>query len=113
MGYEIYITRQNNWWEKEATREIGEAQWREVVEADEELRFGGAAEVQSPVGEVIRVERPLLAQWVGHPHFDSVWFDFRDGNVVVNRPDELALEKMKSLAEKLGARVQGEESEFY
>ena len=113
MGYDVHITRQNNWWERDAAREISEAEWRAVVEADKELRFCGAAEVQSPLGEVIRVENPLLVQWLGHPQHEIVWLDFRRGNVVVNRPDGLVLEKMKSLALRIGARVQGDESEFY
>ncbi|NYH26059.1 hypothetical protein GGD40_005630 [Paraburkholderia bryophila] len=41
------------------------------------------------------------------------WFDFRAGNVVVKNPDTAILLKMWLIAQKLGARVQGDDCEIY
>jgi hypothetical protein len=42
-----------------------------------------------------------------------VWFDFRQGNVVVKNPDTEVLRKMWSLAQALSANVQGDDGEGY
>jgi hypothetical protein len=39
--------------------------------------------------------------------------DWRDGQVVVKNPDEILLGKMCEIAAALGARVLGDEGEFY
>ncbi len=112
MGYELYITRADNWYNNEG-RELTEATWEAVVESDPEMRISGFGEATTPSGETIRYVNPLLAEWLGHPEHDVVWFDFRQGNVVVKNPDELTIAKMHEVAQKLKARVQGDEGEFY
>lgn len=44
---------------------------------------------------------------------NMAWFDFRSGNVVVKNPDVAILSKMWKIAQKLGARVQGDDGEIY
>lgn len=112
MGCDVYITRQSNWFRAAEAKRISEVEWRSVVEADSEMWLCGFAEATSPQDGTVRYENPLLAEWLGHPHYSQVWFDFRDGNVVVKNPDELVVKKMKQLAHKLDAGVQGEEGEF-
>lgn len=113
MGYDVYITRQNNWWQKEEAQQISEAEWKAAVESDAEMRLCGAAEATFPSAGTLRYENPLLAEWLGHPEHKAIWFDFRRGNVVVKNPDAAMIAKMKQLALKLKARVQGDEGEFY
>lgn len=115
MGYEVHITRQDNWSEKDAVGLISEAEWRALVEGDAEMRLVGAAEATSPSGEVVRIESKLLAEWLGHPTLERIWFDFWGGNIVVvmRKENEPVLLKMIGLAEHLGAQVQGDEGEFY
>jgi hypothetical protein len=43
----------------------------------------------------------------------DTWFDFRNGRVVAKNPDERALAKMITIARHLGARVRGDDGEFY
>lgn len=112
MGYDLYITRAEDWYNNQG-RELTEAAWKTVIEADPEMRMIGFAEATTPSGETLRYVNSLLAEWSGHPEHEIVWFDFRQGNVVVKNPDELTLAKMQEVAGKLNARVQGDEGEFY
>ncbi|HEX8235818.1 MAG TPA: hypothetical protein VF600_07660 [Abditibacteriaceae bacterium] len=112
MGYDLHITRAENWWENEG-KEIGENEWLDLVDSDAEHRLTGFAEATSPQGETIRYENPLLAEWLGHPKLHVVWFDFGRGNVIIKNPDEATLGKMQQLAQKLNAKVQGDEGETY
>lgn len=41
------------------------------------------------------------------------WFNFDRGDVVVKNPDAEILAKMWAIAQKLGARVQGDDGELY
>ena len=112
MGYDLHITRAENWWENQG-KEVRENEWRELIEADAELCLSGFAEANSSHGEMIRYENALLTTWSGHPNLDVVWFDFRGGNVVIKNPDEATLTKMQQIAQKLNAKVQGDEGEIY
>lgn len=112
MGYDLYITRAENWLENEE-KQIDEPEWRKIVEFDDDLCLTGFAEAISPQGEIIRYENTLLAKWCGHPELNVVWFDFRRGNVIVKNPDDATLDKMRQIAQKLRAKIQGEEGESY
>jgi hypothetical protein len=39
--------------------------------------------------------------------------DFRRGQIFANSPDDPTIARMKALARELGARLQGDEGEFY
>jgi hypothetical protein len=41
------------------------------------------------------------------------WFDYRHGEVVVKNPDDEILGKMRQIAERMGAKVIGDEGESY
>lgn len=112
MGYDLHVTRAKNWTDSEACP-ITEAEWRAYVATDPELEVTGIAEVTTPEGELLRYENPGLARWRGHPPDEEVWFDLRDGRVVVKNPDELTIAKMVSVARALGAWVVGDDGETY
>lgn len=115
MGYDIHITRKTNWFEEEP--KIGRDEWQAVVASDDEMRLDGYAEARVGSGVVLRVESEGLAVWTaysGHAaNGNMAWFDFRGGNVVVKNPDAEILGKMCEIADKLGARVQGDDGELY
>jgi len=80
------------------------------------MRLDGFAETTTPKGEVLRYENPGLAVWLTYSGRDkgrAPWFDLRRGRVTVKNPDREILEKMRKVAEALGAQVQGDESESY
>ena len=105
MGYDLHVTRGDG-------RPMSDAEWREYVASDPELDLTGVAEAETPDG-TLRYENPSLACWRGHPGRQPVWFDFRDGQVVVKNPDEPTIEKMLVVAAALRARVQGDDGEIY
>jgi hypothetical protein len=116
MGYDVHITRAVEWSESE-TAPITLDEWLAYVASDPELRLDGFAEVRSPRGEVIRIESKGLSVWTAWPGDEPggahAWMDHRDGRIVVKNPDPAMLTKMCSIAERLGARVQGDEGEAY
>lgn len=113
MSYELRITRQNHWSDKNEIKEIGEDEWRAVVESDSQMKPEGAATLVAPSGDELVYANPNLAFWLGHSNGHQVAFDFRRGNVVVKNPDGPTKIKMRELALSLKGRVQGEEGEFY
>lgn len=58
------------------------------------------------------MEAPGLAVWSDCPG-GPCWFDYRGGRIVVKNPDDVVMTKMQQIAAHLGARVQGEEGEYY
>ena len=116
MGYDVRITRKENWWD-ESGAEINLDEWIDVVAADPDMRLDGYAETQVGDGKILRVENKGLSVWTAYSGHgkdgNMVWFGFHRGNVVVKNPDTEILQKMWSLAQLLSARVQGDEGEFY
>lgn len=115
MGYDVHITRHAPWWADE-TEQITTQEWAAVVAADSDLEMVQVAGV-SPRGQdaVLEYRHAWLAQMVTYPERDTrgAWLDWRDGRIVVTHPDELLLEKMREIAGVLGARVQGDDCEYY
>jgi hypothetical protein len=112
MGYDVHITRADDWTESEA-KPIRLEEWLEYVARDPEMRLDGVAEAQLPDGSTLRYENAGLAIWTSGTGEGGNWFDFRRGRVIVKNPDELILAKMVGIAAKLGARVQGDDGELY
>ncbi len=119
MGYDLHITRKKNWdgFEDEHGPVISLDEWIAMVRPDAEMRLDGFCEVRLPYGKVFRLDRPSLAVWTAWSHHgkagDTAWFDLRDGNVVVKNPDREIRRKMWRLAERLQAKVQGDDGEYY
>jgi hypothetical protein len=103
MGYDVHITRKDDWSDAEGP-EISIAEWLTVVEADPEMRLDRFAETR-------------LSVWTAYSQHDEsgnmAWFFYRNGEIVVKNPDEEILCKMWSLAQALSAKVQGDDSEVY
>lgn len=100
MGYDLHITRSDNWAESEETP-ISSAEWLAIVEADPELQLEPA-------------NGPYFAHWTGPCSYrEGGWFDWNDGQIQTKNPDRAILAKMLAIAEKLGAAVQGDDGEPY
>ena len=112
MGYDLHITRRPKWHSSEG-QVITEAEWRAVVDGDAEMWLTGSAEHELPGGRVLAYSNPALAEWTGHPDEEVVWFDHRRGNIVIKNPDEITLLKIKEIARRLKASVQGDDGESY
>jgi hypothetical protein len=80
MGYDVHITRRENWWEEDG-QDIGAAVWEALVAADPGL-----------------VVVPL-------------WWN--TGRIVSKNPSDAVIATMREVAKALGARVQGDDGEYY
>lgn len=115
MGYDVHITRAAEWSESE-NDPITIEEWQAYLLSDPEMRADGFAEAGTLSG-TLRYENPGLAVWTawsehGRNH-NFAWFDLSSGRVTVKNPDGAILAKMSAIAEHLGARVQGDEGEYY
>jgi len=116
MGYDVHITRRENWFE-EAGPEIELSEWLKLVESDSEMRLDGYAEAPLKDGDVLRVEESGLSTWTAYSRHGrdqgKAWFSFSSGNIIVKNPDPEILRKMWQLSKPLSARVQGDDGELY
>lgn len=113
MGYELHIHRGEDWSELSEQEGVSLAEWHGYVEEADDFRMDDAAEASTPDGAVIRIESPGIAVWTGHPEGVVAWFSFDDDQIVVKSPDEAMIVRAREIARALGARVQGDDGEFY
>jgi len=115
MGYEVHITRKNEWFGDGP--EIGLEEWLSYIANDSSMRHDGYAEATISDGAVLRTEAPGLAVWTAYSGHDlngnMAWFSHSQGNITVKNPDEEILAKMVEIGEALGASIQGDEGETY
>ena len=115
MGYDIHITRKDEWFSEDGTG-ISLEEWKQYVKSDPEMRLDNYAETETSNG-VLRVKSEGLAVWLGYSGHgvggNMAWFYYSDGNITVKNPDEEILRKMISIAKSLNAKVQGDECEVY
>ena len=99
MGYDLHITRADNWMENLGS-EILVDEWLALVEADPELQLDP-------------VHGPYAVHWRQTEAAAQSWFDWCEGNVYTTDPDTAAVGKMLALATSLTGRVQGDDGEMY
>ena len=99
MGYEVHITRAENWAENQDDF-IQAEEWLNLVESDGELTL----DVRNG---------PYFAMWSGPSEYEEPWFAWSEGNIHATYPDPMMLGKMIQIAGKLGAKVQGDDGELY
>ena len=116
MGYEVYITRKEAWFDEEGDA-ITLDEWLSYVEQDPEMRADGYAEATTADGSTIRLEDPGIAVWTaysGHREdANMAWFMHQEDRISVKNPDVEIRRKMHSVAIALGGSAQGEEAERY
>lgn len=109
MGYELHIIRKVDWENDEEPSNMTLDEWREYVNADPELEFDQSA-VAGEYGEG-------LCEWNAHPTEKRPryrpWFAFYKGAIDAKNPDEPTVRKMLQIADRLKAKVQGDDFEFY
>jgi hypothetical protein len=114
MGYDLKITRAPMGLERNESP-ISLDEWLEYVASDPEFRLDNVAEVCASSGQVLRYENPGLAVWLPSTleSGSGRWFDFRNGRIVVKNPTDEMIAKMKQVANRLNARVVGDDGEEY
>ncbi len=115
MGYDLHITRKENW--LDASQAIDLDEWLEYVDADPDLQHDGFAETPVANGAVLRAERDGICVWTGYSGGENAenkaWLMWNSGSIVAKSPDEEVRQKMWCIAQALGAKVQGDEGEYY
>lgn len=112
MGYDLHVHRRENWWDEHG-EDITEADLEAVAGGRTDLKQVGSLSVTNPAtGETITAPGPFWL-WTGHPGVVEVPLALRDGRVVLKGPDDEMLAFLVELAQVIGARVQGDEGEFY
>jgi len=116
MGYDLHITRKNDWHDPKGP-EISLAEWRAVVQADPGMRLDAFAQARPDDGGVRRASCDGLSVWTEYSQHDEArnkaWFLYSRGEIRVKNPDDEIIRKMWSIAQALGAKVQGDDGEVY
>ena len=99
MGYDLHITRADDWSENDGQKITAE-EWIEIINEDPEL-------LPDPPNGVYSV------LWKGKSGSQDPWFDWFDGNIFTTNPDRAVVEKMLQIAAFLHAKVQGDNGEIY
>jgi len=106
MGYDLRITRAQEFYSTTPQHEIPEAEWLAVVDADPELSVATLSDPYYFPGMVLWVTRHS-------DRYGVPWFAWVAGCIYSKNPNGPIIEKMIDLAERLGARVLGEAGEQY
>lgn len=117
MGYDLHITRQDEWYNEDENLRISLKEWTQFVNSDNEMRMDGQAEVTLDTGEVLTIESEGLAVWTAYSgegvDQNHAWFSLSNGNIVVKNPDTEIINKMVDISNYFNAKVQGDEGELY
>ena len=99
MGYDLHVTRSEDW-SRPVGGEITPAEWSQLVEADPQLR----RDEQSG---------PHAVVWTDDAGSLRGWFDWYQGSIFTTNPDQATVSKLLEFASHFGARVQGDGGELY
>ena len=117
MGYDLHITRQESWFDDDPERKIGLDEWLTILASHPDMQLDPDATETTSSGETLHAESLGLAIWAGYrgPGKDGATplFHFADGNIDVKNPDDEIIRQMLHIAEKLGAKVVGDDEETY
>ncbi len=117
MGYDLHITRKNEWYNEETDQNILLLEWKDYLAADLEMRLDDNVAAGILKNNVLLSNSNGWAVWLMYSangvDNNYAWFDYQNGNIVVKNPDREILNKMLEIAEKLKARVQGDDGEIY
>src|SRR3989337_2529120 len=108
MGYNLYITKKENWFDEDDSNHISLKEWTEYLKADSEMRLNNVAEATATAGEFIRGESEGMSVWTKYSKDglddNHAWFWPNNGNIVVKNPDIAIRNKMIDIAGQLKAK---------
>jgi len=105
VGYDLHITRAPDWTESEVFP-ITRDEWLAYIRSDPELTPDPESTPDPDSGDT-------FVLWTGSGRDPAPWFDWWRGEVKTKNPTRATVAKMLQLAAHFGARVQGDEGEFY
>lgn len=98
MAYQLHVTRASDWTYSDELP-ITAADWLKLIRTDSEL-------VQDPR------HGPYFVRWAGAAGREC-WLEWAEGRIDSQYPDSALLKKLVAIAERLGAKVQGDGGEVY
>jgi hypothetical protein len=99
MGYDLQITRKEFWADEEGPV-ITSAEWLGLIHDDPSLTLD-------------EENGPYFAVWTGPGEYPD-WIDYDEGGYLFSKnPTDEGVDKMIEVANRLDARVQGEDGEAY
>lgn len=125
MSYHVHITRKAaSWHDKRDPAAISLAEWEAYVAGDAEMQPAPdlAEEEATGYGAALAaaaaaVYHPSRCRWLAYSKASrpgkQAWFYHEKDHITVAAPDEEILGKMLAVAHALGARVQGDDNEYY
>jgi len=123
MSYHLHITRKAQGWnDANDPAAISRAEWLDYVAGDPDMAandYSVDPQYGQPNAEGSAYDTYVegLAAWLGHSGAglkgEYVWFGHEQDRVTVENPDEETLGKLLAIAQALGARVQGDDGEYF
>ena len=117
MGYELHITRQENWFDENDALKITQEEWVKYISTDTQMRLDGFTEITLPDGKLFRQEDPGMAVWTGYSRNgldqNYAWIWLGNGNIEAKNPDPEIIRKLLEIAHHFQAKVQGDDGELY
>jgi hypothetical protein len=98
MGYDLHITRRKSWLDEGS--DITKEEFASLVCADPEFTY------PSQMGDD-------YAEWKSPKTEYETWLCWIDGRLQTKNPEPEFIDKMVIVAQKLGAKVQGDDEEVY
>jgi hypothetical protein len=110
VSYDVHIHRAENSFDA-GESPIPREEWEKWVADAPDFHFDTESYVTFRYDDGERNE--YLAVWTGHPRGEEFALHYYDGTVTTGNPDEHLLRRMAEIAHDLGARLQGDDGEFY
>jgi hypothetical protein len=98
MGYDLHITRAEQWFDGEPS--ITAEEWLAYVASDPELQLAG-------------YNGPYFTLWSGASRHADPWFNWTNGRIMTKNPDPPLIRKAIEIASRLRAKAKGDDGEVY
>ncbi|MHC1682209.1 MAG: hypothetical protein AB6733_04585 [Clostridiaceae bacterium] len=110
MSYDLHITKAENWWESDK-RPITKEEILSLVNSEIGFRLENEVEIRNPIsGEEIFILGEFI---VWEKEGNELLFDYTEGRITGGAHCNEDIEKLKYIAERLNAKVQGDDGEIY
>ena len=116
MGYNLHITRKEDWFDGSKNEDISPEEWVEYVKGDPELQVDGFMNVKATdIDGTMKNEKRDIFVWTTYSKLkeNGGWIYYDHGNITVKNPDNEFIHKMKLIAQSLQAKVVGDDGELY
>jgi len=113
MGYDLHITRSEEWFDENPENPITLDEWYAIIAADPELVLNEKSYRAGDTDENNSMSNKGFTDWIKHPNGELTWFDYSEGTIYTKNPDYYTIKKMLNFAGQLNAFVIGDDCEKY